>query len=348
VPRLTPLSKVTSRTIKVSAAPYALQHSTDGRYTFVTVHNGIAVLRNEGGLSLRLLHTVPLRGAGTGLVTTTDGHYLIAADGSGAAVLSVSALENGAAHPVLGMLTSPHGSGAATPILSADGQYLFVALAGSNDIAVFNFGLAGKSRFSAAHFIGAIPAGVQPTGMRLAVDQNYLYVTSLQRKAGKAPSEGTLSVIDVPEAEKDPAKSVKVMVNAGCSPERVYPTLNTVWVTARDSNAVLAFSASELLSKPSRALVAVVRIGPAPVGVTPLTDGRIVITDSGDAGTHDRSGNVAVISGDAALAGKPSLLGVVAVAGEPYQLTRIENHNTLLVTDAANGRLVALNVADMP
>jgi len=348
VPKLTPVIKVATRTIKVGPAPYALQHSTDGRYTFVTVSNGIAVFHNNGGLSLSLLRTVPLPGAGTGLETTTDGHYLIAADGSGAAVLSVSALEDGAAHPVLGMLTSPHGSGAATPMLSVDDQYLFVALTGSHSIAVFNFGLAVKSGFSATHFIGDIPAGVQPTGMRLAVDQNYLYATSLRRKPGNGPSEGTLSVINVPEAEKDPAKSVKVTVDAGCGPERIYPSQNTVWVTARDSNAILAFSASALLANPSHALLAVVPAGPAPVGVTPLTDGRIVITDSADGAARGGSGNVAIISGDSALAGKPSLLGVVPVAGEPYQLTRIENHNTLLVTNLATGRLVALNVTSLP
>lgn len=348
VPTLTPVTKVATRTIKAGPAPYALQHSTDGRYTFVTVRNGIAVFRNNGGLSLSLLRTVPLPGAGTGLETTADGHYLIAADGSGAAVLSVSGIEDGAAHPVLGMLTSPHGSGAATPMLSEDGQYLFVALTGNNSIAVFNFGLAAKSGFSAPRFIGDIPAGGQPTGMRLAVDQNYLYATSLRWKTSNGPSEGTLSVIDVPEAEKDPAKSVKVTVDAGCGPERIYPSGNTVWVTARDSNAILAFSASALLANPSHALVAVVPVGPAPVGVTPLTDGRIVITDSADGAARGGSGNIAIISGDTALAGKPSLLGVVPVAGEPYQLTRIENHNTLLVTNLATGQLVAINVTSLP
>ena len=54
-----------------------------------------------------------------------------------------------------------------------------------------------------------------------------------------------------------------------------------VWVTARASDDVLCFAAARLVTDPSHALVAVVRVGEAPVGLTAVRDGTlIVVADS--------------------------------------------------------------------
>jgi DNA-binding beta-propeller fold protein YncE len=75
-------------------------------------------------------------------------------------------------------------------------------------------------------------------------------------------------VISVAEAERDPARAVRATVPAGCSPVRVVVSADgrTVWVTARESDDLLAFSAGSLLNDPSHALLAVVPVGEAPVG----------------------------------------------------------------------------------
>jgi DNA-binding beta-propeller fold protein YncE len=336
-----------SKTTKLTGVPLAMQHSTDSHYTFVTLPNAIEVLRNQGSLSLTPLRTLHVPGAGTGLLVTPDDHYLIAAAGSGAVILSVANAESGKGNPILGKLTSPHGSGAATSVLSANNQYLFITLENSGTVAVFNFAAALSSGLHNSHFIGYIPAGVQPVGLRLAVDQNYMYVTSLRHTPGKLPQEGMLRVIDVPDAEKDPAKSVKASVNAGCAPERVYAEQSAVWVTARDSNALLAFSAGKLLSDPSHSIEAVVKVGAAPVGLTPLNDARIVVADSGSTSGHG-AGNVLIVSNASALAGKSALLALIPAEGQPFQLTRIQGLNTLLVTDQGTNQLLALNVAALP
>ena len=65
----------------------------------------------------------------------------------------------------------------------------------------------------------------------------------------QAGGQGTLSMINVRQAESDPARSVRETVLAGCDPGRVITTSGgaTVWVTARASNALLAFSAAVIL-----------------------------------------------------------------------------------------------------
>jgi DNA-binding beta-propeller fold protein YncE len=72
-------------------------------------------------------------------------------------------------------------------------------------------------------------------------------------------------------------------VNAGCQPVRVITTADgtLVWVTARASDDLLCFSAARLRSDPAHPLVAVVRVGEAPVGLTAARGGAlIVVADS--------------------------------------------------------------------
>jgi hypothetical protein len=349
-PRLTTLGTITSQEISIGGTPFAALESDDGRYTFVTAGNRIAVLSNNGGLSLTLLRTVPVPGADKALNLTGDGRYLVAAGGRGAVVVSVAAAEQGTGNPVVGRLTSPHGSGAVGVLLSPDGKYLFVTLQNSTTIAVFNFALAAASGFSTSGFTGFIPLGDQPVGMHTSLDGKWLYATSFRRTPGRGPGEGTLSVINLATAETSPAKSVRTTVNAGCSPARIQTqgNTNTVWVTARDSNALLGFSASKLLSDPAHALLAVVPVGPGPIGLTPLSNDRFVIADSNYASPSHAAGELAVVSTANALGGKPAVLGVIPAGGQPHQLTQSERGTVLLVTNQVTGQLQAITIADLP
>lgn len=317
----------------------------------MTLNNALTVLRNNGALSLSLLRRVPVPGVGTSLLSADP--YLIAAAGSGAVILGASAAERGETDVVRGTLTSPHGSGAVSALLSQGklshgNQYLFVTLHNSDDVAVFDFGSAQRSRFTASHLVGLIPLGVQPAGQRLSPNGQWLYVIGSRRTAGNVPAQGTLSVISVPAAETDPATAVKATVNAGCDPARVLTNGNTVWVTASGSNALLAFSASALLQDRSHALLADVPIGPAPVGMTLVTRDQLVIADSNETSQNHGSGNLTVINMSSALAGKQAVLSVIPVDGQPYQLIQTEQNATLVVTDRNTGQLLTLKIADLP
>jgi hypothetical protein len=71
-------------------------------------------------------------------------------------------------------------------------------------------------------------------------------------------NQGTLTVISLQRAETDPSASVAATVMAGCNPVRVITSADgrEVWVTARESDDLLCFSAAALPDDPARALVA--------------------------------------------------------------------------------------------
>jgi hypothetical protein len=119
-----------------------------------------------------------------GEALTHDGHYVLAADGSGAAVVSVPAAELGSPDALLGYLEVPasgHRAGGAIEVVtSPDDRFAFVSLEGSAEIAPGH-------------------------GVRGA---------------------GTLRVIDLRTAERDPGGSVVARVSAGCGPSGS-PSLQT-------------------------------------------------------------------------------------------------------------------------
>jgi len=355
-PRLAARTGIASQNVKLGGTPFAVQESRDGKYTFVTVSNGIAVLSNTpGGLAPTLLRIIHITGADKGLFVTHDGRYLLAAVGQGAVVIDVAEAEQGGPSPVRGSLVSPalnaRGNGAVGVRTTSDDAYAFVTLQNTNKMAVFSLGRALSQGFSKSDFQGFVPLNEQPVGINASPDGQWLYVTSFQRQATPGPSEGTLSVVSVQQAETHPAKSVVSTVNAGCSPARVVTSSDgtTVWVTARDSNAVLAFSAAMLHSSPAHALIAHVRVGAGPIGLTLAVGGkRLIVADSNQASRTGADGDLAVIDTSAALAGKSSLLGFAPAPGEPRQVTLAAHGSTLLVTNQVTGQLQAVKVADLP
>jgi DNA-binding beta-propeller fold protein YncE len=102
--------------------------------------------------------------------------------------------------------------------------------------------------------------------LALSPDGRWLYSTS---EIETNLARGTLSVINVAAAEHDPARAVMATVAAHCLPVRVVVSRDggTVWVTARESDQLLAFSSAKLRTDPAHALLAAVRVGEAPVVV---------------------------------------------------------------------------------
>jgi DNA-binding beta-propeller fold protein YncE len=308
-----------------------------------------------------------------GEALTADGRYLLAASGSGAVVVRVSRAEHGRASSVLGTLSSPGGSGAVEVALSPDGRFAFVTLQGSGTLAVFNLAAALASGLHDSGFVGAVRLGVSPIGVTMSRNGRWLYVTT--QKRDPQADQGALSVINVHRAESDPAGSVQSTAPAGCDPGRVITTSgdSTVWVTARASNALLAFSAARLLSDPGRALVAKVQVGQSPIGLAMLPGGqRILVANSGlhqasqirqpsqtpqtrqtpqtgQPSQTPQSGqaSLAVINAPAALAGRPALVGVIGAGTLPREFAVEPGGQTALVTNSASHQLEAVNVSPL-
>jgi DNA-binding beta-propeller fold protein YncE len=351
IAKAAPVSKVRSASVPLAGDPFGAAVTADGRYSFVTLGNSIAMLRKGTGLAPTLVRTIPAAGADKGDVVTPDGHYLLAADNSGIIVISIAEAKQGVTNPVVETLTSPHGSGAVGLTTSPDGRFAFVTLQTSDNLAVFNLAHALAHGFTRSDFVGYVSFDKQPDGITSSPDGKWLYVTSIDPGNSNNPGQGTLTVLSQSRAEVTPATAKVTTTTAGCQPARVItsPNGSVVWVTARQSDSLLGFSAAKLRSAPGHSLIAKVAVGPNPIGLSLVRGGsRIVVADSDLSVLPGASPSVAVVNTSAALAGQPALLGMIPSGMVPRQFALEPNGKTLLVTNQNSHQLQALHVADLP
>jgi DNA-binding beta-propeller fold protein YncE len=254
-------------------------------------------------------------------------------------------------------------------------------------IAVYDLGSTSDPHFGPADYVGAITLGSAVVGSALSPDGRYLYVTSevgrqsrsqrrarqalrrrlLQPRSGSSASGGTaaakphasvaageqmgtLSVISVAAAERQSAHAVLATVPALYQPVRVAvsPDGSVVWVTARASNRLLAFSAAKLLTDPTRALLATVKVGTSPVGVAVFDHGKRVIT--ADSARFDATGahaSLTVVDAPAALAHRSAVIATVRSGSFPRELAVESGNNVVLVGNFASDQLEAVNVSNL-
>jgi DNA-binding beta-propeller fold protein YncE len=341
------------------AYPFAVATTSRGHWAFVasitnstTEAGRVEVFRTASfgpvrERSVRLSDYDEILGASL----TPGGRYLVGATNNGLAVLSVARLERGLPHPVLGTLAGPrHSSGGIEAVVSPDGRYAFVSLEGSAEVAVFSLARALRSGFGRADLVGVIPMGLAPVGLAFSPGGRWLYGTSELGQPFKR-GQGTLTVINVHQAEHDPAQSVVSTVEAGCGTVRVIATgRGVVWVTARESDALLAFSAAALRADPRRALIADVRVGESPVGLALVDHAqRIVIADSNRFYVKGARANLAAVSVPRALArDRRAVLGYIRSGLFPRQMALEPGGRTMLVTNFDSDQLEAVNLADLP
>lgn len=352
--RATKLTHVKTVLTKVPFPPFGVTAVPGGRWDLVgTTGPAVAVFANRASGGPRLVRQIPLpRGdAAIGTHLTSDGkHLLVANGGAGADVLSVSKSVRGAKGAVLGTLNARGtGGGAIEVTTSLDGRFAFVSLEGRQALAVFNLRRALTKGFGRADFVGLIPVGIAPVGMAVSPNGRWLYATS-ENAAHQNGDIGTLSVINVKTAESHPAKSVVTTVNAGCEPVRVITSAGgaVVWVTARASDALLGFNAAKLISAPKKALVALVRVGTAPVGLALVNSGsRIVVADSDRFGVKGATSSLAVVNVRRALTGRKALVGYLRAGGFPREMAVVPGRHTLLVGNFDSEQIESVDTAEL-
>jgi DNA-binding beta-propeller fold protein YncE len=353
------LASVPTALESVPGSPFGVVVTADGRWSFVALPSpvSIGVFRiGRPGLPAMVRQVyVDLAGQPLGEALTHDGRYLLAADDTdGALVISAGRAESGQADAQVGTLgNGSAGSGAIEVAVSLDDRFAFVSLEDSASIAVYNLQRALRKGFGPADLVGTIPVGFAPVGLAVSPDGRWLYATSEVGRGARASAsaEGTLTVIDLRRAETDPAASVAATVDAGCSPVRVITSADgsVVWVTARESDRLLGFSAARLLTDPARSLIASVEVGEAPVGLALVGHGStIVLADSNRFGASGATSSLGVVDVAAALAGRPALLGYLPAGGFPREMALEPDGRTLLVTNFSSGQLEAVDVADLP
>ena len=342
------LTGVHTATVSTGGQPFGIAVAPGGKYSFVTTGAAVVMLRNSGTAAPTVVRAIPVPGANHSETFTPDGKYLLAASGSGADVINVAEAEQGAADPVVGKLKSPQGKGAFQPLVTADGRYAFVTLQSTGNLAVFNLQLALTQGISAGDFVGYVRLGGQPVGM--VSDGQQLYVTNLGAQ-GSAAAPSAISIVGVRAAETKPGTALVRRVPAGCGPARAMLSADkkVLWVTARDSDALLGFSTVLLATQPGKALVARVMVGESPLGES-FADGgrRIVLADSNLNGVKGAVSDLAVVDPAKALAGHKALLGYIPTGDVPRAVATNSGGATLLVTDENAGQVQVMRVADLP
>jgi DNA-binding beta-propeller fold protein YncE len=332
------LPRVASAESTVGGSPFGV--AVEGQYSFVTTGNDVVVLHAGGALAPTPVSTIAAAGAGKGEAITPNGQFLVAAASSGAVVINVAEAEHGAADPIAGWLTSPNGSGAVEVLISAHGEFAFVTLQSSAEMAVFDLRDALTHGFSASDFVGYVPLGDQPVGM--ATNGRLIYVTNLG---------GTLSIVNVKLAKTSPASAVVGTAQDGCGSARAMLSANgeVLWVTTRQSDDLLAFSTARLLTDPLHALIAKVMVGETPTGEAFVDGGaRIVVADSDLNDVKGVTSSLALIDTAKALSGQPALVGYIRSGLAPRQFALQPGGKILLVTDQDSGQVQAFSVADLP
>jgi DNA-binding beta-propeller fold protein YncE len=338
--------------------PFGIAIAPKSDYAFVASPTGSIVEYAMRSLDLRVIqtdtfgtpqpHQAPIGGTSpVGLALSPNGKYLVAAAKSGAVVVNVKRLERKGSSSsawTVGTLSSS-GSGAIETTLSPDGHYVFVTLEDSDELAVFNLKRALSGGFGPSDLVGMVPLGVAPVGVTVSPNGRYLYVTS--ELVNTTQSEGTLTTIDLKRAEQTPAHSILSTVLAGCSPVRVVAYKKSVFVTARESDALLEFSAQDLVSDPGSALEFSVPVGEAPVDLAIVKGGHLlVIADSDRFGAAGGQANLAVVA--VSTNGRPVLNGYVGSGEFPRDMALSPNGGILLVSNFLSDQLEAIKVSTLP
>jgi DNA-binding beta-propeller fold protein YncE len=216
-------------------------------------------------------------------------------------------------------------------------------------VAVFDLDAAIRSGFGSKGFLGSIPVGAGALGLAVSPDGRLLYEVSESARDGSAHDSGALSVIDVQRAVREPARSVISRAVAACAPARVAVSADgtVVWVTARDGNALLGFSAVALPRDPAHALVSVTRVGEQPLGLAVVDGGRrVLVADSNLSYSRRARSGVSVV--DTASSRKPTLLGSISAGKLPVAIAAAPSDDLALVTNSGSRQLEALALHRLP
>jgi len=345
------LSVASSKLKLTYGSPFGLQVTPTGSYVFASTPNTLSVLVMTPNHAVARQYPYYITASGEsakGVALASNGQDLAVAAGNGINVQSASAAEQGASSANVANLTVPNVrpvTDAVEVALSADGRFAFVTLQNSGKLAVFNVHKAlTQGQSSPGVFVGTLTLGIQPTGMAVSPDGQWLYVVSMAKVSTSGPSEGLVSVLSISKLETSPASAVVAQAAAGCGPARVVasPDGKMIWVTARQSDDLLGFSAAKLRSDPKEALLASVPVGQTPTGEV-LVDGgtKMIVSDTAQTGN-----NLAVVDIAAALAHKHALLGYIPSGLGPRELAVAGSY--LYVADSGSDQIQVINLANVP
>ncbi|KAF2097178.1 putative isomerase YbhE [Rhizodiscina lignyota] len=362
------LNDVRTANISAPASPFGLIFSKQSDRAFVALNTTLGVL-DTSSLKPKLMHQIPvpaeyLDPSGVKAISLThDGRYVIASTYIGAVIVNVEKAVVGSSDAFAGALVGTAGNSSMQVTITADDKYAIVSQEygisdGIGALEVFK--LHEPTGYGSGNvtstYVGALFLGRAVLGTALSSDGRTLYATSElavtdTQIGANGSARGNLSVIDVETLKTDPSKALLHNVPAGCDPVRVSVAPDSsVWVTARQSNHLLAYDAKKLLSQPEKALIASVQVGTAPVGlifVSSKHGSRILTADSNRFDQLTTTG-ISVVDWRAALRGKPAGLGKIPTGLFPREFAISPDGRTVLVADFDSSQVQAIDVDSLP
>ena len=378
---------LTNYEINLPGKPFGIAVSRDQQWIFVSLlageaggSPGIVVLKKKAGHP-EIVRTVPLQSPPAGIVLTHDGSLLIAAAGDAVVFFDTARLETGASDAAFQWVSDGPKAGSIYLNVTADDQTLFVSDESAQAISVIDLArIRAQGRDAAANWkvfnspgslspaiVGKIPVGIAPVALTFSTDQRWLFTTSeaappawgwpavLEREGGrpglpKVP-EGAVIVVDAVKARTDPKISVVARVPAGGSPVRLSlsPRDHRLYVTARNSNALLMFDTDQLLTNADHAIPVKVPVGPSPVPVVVVLDGKLALV-----GNSDRFNPQAAVSStltvlDTSRIGTPQnpKIGEIPSGAFPREFYLTPDGKTLFLSNFRSGTLQVMDVPSL-
>lgn len=358
--------------VSLPGHPFSTIASKDGCWLFVSLTsanprsaNGVAMLSRADG-RITLQKVFPVEASPTGMAITHDGKLLIVADDEHVVFMDVMRMTSGQGDPILGYFSDGRNSGSIYVNMTADDKFLFVSDENAEAITVINLEKARAEGFKETAIVGKIPVGIAPIALTFSPDGKWLYTTSqLAPKSLNWPiackpegadstsskeqyAQGAIIVVDIARAQTDPAKSIVANVPAGCSPVRlaISPSGDRVYVTARNSNSLLAFDTNAMRGDVEHAQVGKVSVGSSPVGVAVVNDGKFVLVTNSNRFAKDQTARqtLTVIDAGRVGEGEAAITGSVPAGIFPREFGQSPDGKTLFVANYNSSELEVIDL----
>jgi hypothetical protein len=316
-------------TLRLPGRPFDVVTDRSGGWAFASLPSTagrprLAVLRRAGA-HLRLVRTVRLARDLQPFGLHRSGGRLLVAAGAALIALDIADLRRGAGVPIRRLA---RGRGLIGVTATRDGRAVFATDESRSELVAVRAGRVTR-----------VPLAKAPVGVALSADERHAFVASEFDADWR--DAGVLSVVHAQRAlDGDAGDAVVATVPAGCHPVRVLhdAARDLVWVSARESHAVLAY---DVAAPSAPRLAAVVRVGRSPVDLA-LAGRSLVVANSHRFGT---GGSLSVIDVVAALAGRAGSVTGLDVARFPRALALLPGAARLLVASHGSRSIEMLPIA---
>ncbi len=355
--------------VQLPGKPFGLAVSGDGNTVFVSLTIGqsrIAVVKRSEK-QYKLDRVAPLPAGPTGLALTHDGQILVVTMGESVALLDTTRLTSGSGDPLVAKFSDGNNAGSVYTNVTEDDKTLFVSDEGAEAISVIDLEKLRQDGNVDHAKIGKIPVGEAPIALTFSKDGRHLFTTSeiaadswgwpdaVKPEGGGAGNrqipEGAVVVVDVARAKTDPAQSVVARVPAGGSPVRmtISPDGERLYVTARGSNAALAFDAAKLVNDPEHARLSATTVGSAPVPVAVIQGGKtLVVGNSNRFGADSGAAQFLTVLDTSKLGNSAAVIGTIKAGSFPREMRVSTDGSTLFVTNFNSSSLEIIDAQNPP